>query len=318
MSWNFKPVASSKPVQRLKTRHKILIADDDMTFARRLSDYLWDHGFESKVTNLVSEAKDIVEFWAPDTIFVDMMLPETNALALFKFINTRNLKKKPKVIVMSKQALPQGVETMRKAGASHYLVKPFSLEDAFLALGIHQPPPQTPAPEPAPHVQIKELHLVNLFLRQAMLGVGEHSGLHNLMCMVNIKVKALRTSFIQCLDHQTAAVLAANDDENIQGRPLQIDKYPELREVRRTQRLVVIPNVRTSDILAPVQKTLSQTPFETILLFPVFRNKAFFGVMSVRMEQKSELEIHYAEKFGQVCSQIISLAIGTPGQSLVA
>lgn len=306
----------------LKTRHRILVADDDTPFARRLCDYLRDHGFEVRVSARISECKEIVEFWNPDTVFIDLLLPETNALSLFRFIQTRNLRTKPRLVVMSRQSTLEGIEQMRKAGAAHYLVKPFSLEDAFRAVNmggdeIMPPvsvPPVVALQTPVKSEAMKELHLLNLFLKQAMTPVDGEPNLHNLMRMMNIKVKAIRTSLVQCLNHETGIVLASNDDESVQGLPLNLLQYPEIQEVRRHLRTVIIPNVRTCDIMALVQEHLNLTPYETILLFPVFQFGTFFGVMSVRMEQKDPLELFYAEKFGNVCAQIISLAIATQGQ----
>ena len=129
--------------------------------------------------------------------------------------------------------------------------------------------------------------------------------------MISLKVHAARCSFIQCLNEDTGLVLASNDDENVQGLPIQLAQYPEIREVRRTRLPLIIPNIRTSDILAPVKSQLARTPFETLAVFPVFCRGQFYGVMSLRMDQKDKVEMFYIEKFGQVCSQIISLAIGT-------
>ncbi len=311
-------IAKRIDIHRDLCRHRVLIADDDTPFARRLSDYLWDHGYEARVTSRISEAKDIVEYWSPDTVFIDLFLPETNALALFKFINSKTLKKRPRVVVMSRQSMPQGIEQMRRAGAAEYLVKPFSLEDAFVAVAVapaEKPAAKAAAAELAPST-LRELQLINLFLKQATQGRDSSLKLYNLMRMMNLKVNAIRTSLIQCLDEKSGIVLASNDDENIQGLRLNLAQYPEIREVIRTERTVIIPNVRTSDILAPVAPRLENAPFETLVLFPIHREGQFFGVISVRMERKDPLEVFYAEKFGQVCAQIIPMAIGTPGQPL--
>jgi len=297
------------PVNR---RARVLIADDDTPFARRLSEYLWDHGYECKTASTISESKDIVEIWQPDSIFVDLMLPETNALSLCKFVTKQKLEKTPKIIVMSRQTLVQGIETMRRAGASHYLVKPFSLEDAVKAVET-SPLARVASPNATPGgASVRELHLLNLFLKQAMSGgIDLNSNLFNLMRMISLKVHAVRCSFIQCLNADTGLVLASNDNENVQGLPISLAQYPEVREVLRTLKPLLIQNIRTSDILAPVQAKLASMGFETMAVFPVFCRGELYGVMSLRMEHKDKTELYYVEKFGQVCSQIISLAIAT-------
>jgi CheY-like chemotaxis protein len=299
---------------RLKTKHRILIADGDGLFARRLSSYMWDHGFEAKVAYSVTEARELVQFWRPDTVFVDMLIPHGNALTLCKFINqAKQLKKVPRVVVMSKQRLQSNLEQMHRAGVADFLVKPFSMEDAFRVIQVEDKAPPEPKPvlvEAANKTSaIKELHLLHLFLKQVRLGQGDENGLHNLMRMINMKVKALRTSLIQCVDEHSGLVMASNDVENTQGLKLDMMNYPEIRQVRTTLHPLVIANVRTSDLMISVQHRLRQTPYETLVLLPIFKNQNFFGVLSLRMEQKDPLEIFYIEKFGQVCAQIISLAL---------
>lgn len=295
-------------------RHKVLVADDDPTFTRRLCEFLREHGFEVRHVTSVSDAKNAVEFWHPDSVFIDLMLPETNALSLFKFMQTRTLSKIPRVIVMSKQTLPQGIETMRRAGATDYLVKPFPFDEVFRVIDVGQIVEPARSSDERPGLahfggDLKELHLVGLLLKQAQQGGATPTSLYNLTRMVGLKVQALRCSLIRCIDENAGLVVASNDDENIQGLPLRLQNYPEIREVRKTGRPLVISNIRTSSLLAPVRGRLEKTPYESLAVFPLYRGGEFYGVLSLRMEQQDKVATEYTEKFGTVCSQIISLAI---------
>jgi len=94
------------------------------------------------------------------------------------------------------------------------------------------------------------------------------------------------------------------------GYLMQMSDYPEIAEVRRRLEPVVILNARTDQIMQSVHGKLAQTPYVTIVLFPVFRFNQFYGVLSLRMQQKHASDVVYIEKYGQVCSQIISMTIG--------
>lgn len=311
-SQGLKPASTAKrSVRTAEVRHRVLIADSDTQLARRLADHFWGQGIECRLAISISEAKEVIEYWQPDAVFVDLMLPETNALSLCRFVQTKTLKKIPQIIVMSKHTQPQGIETMRRAGASHYLVKPFSLEDAFMMIKPKAPPEAAEVPASPTEASVMELHLLNLFIQQATQGQGDQQRLYNLMRMISLKVHALRCSIIQITDEENGLVLASNDDENVQGLPLKLVQYPEVLEVYRTKKPLIIPNIATSDLLAPVRPLLQKTPFETIALFPVFRRGEFYAVMSMRMEQKQRGEIYYIDKFGRVVSQILSLALST-------
>ena len=307
---------------RLRTKRRVLIADDDTHFARRFAEFLWDHHYETKVVRTVSEAKDVVQFWRPDVIFCNLILPETNALSLVKFMQYRGFAKECRFIVMSKQALPQAVEQLRRVGVHSYLLKPFPLEDALdlaseqLADEITKTIAQTQTGTGTlvdegtnPHM-VRELHLINLMMKQAQAG-NSSLRLFNLMRMINLKVRGLRCSLIHYVNDDTAMVMAANDDENLRGFVLRMRDYPEIQEVRRRLEPVVILNSHTDDLMRSVQDKVSQTPYATIVLFPVFRFNQFYGVLSLRMQQRDPADMFYIEKYGQVCSQIISMTIGS-------
>jgi DNA-binding response OmpR family regulator len=308
-----------KKLPNLKMRRRILIADDDAHFARRFGEIMYDHGFEAKVVRTVSEAKNCVQFWNPEVVFVNFVLPETNAMSLVKFIQKNGYAKRTRVIVMSKQAMPQAVEHLRRAGVDNYLLKPFPLEDA-INLAADRPtaaelddktdeifPTEVePTPQPA---MVRELHLLNLLMKQAQSGESS-TRLFNLLRMINLKIRGLRSSLIRCINADTAEVMASNDDMKMSGYLLQMRDYPEIAEVRRRKEPVVIMNARTDQIMQSVHGKLAQTPYVTIVLFPVFRFNQFYGVLSLRMQQKDTSDVVYIEKYGQVCSQIISMTIG--------
>lgn len=291
-----------------KVKQRVLVADHDLMFARRMVDYLWDHGFEARAVQSMPEARAHVRDWRPQTVFVALNFSDLGAISLMRYINSDLVRIKPVVTVMAKPQMKSGLDEVKREGAKYSLLKPFSLEDV---LKIVNAPAQNAEHKFSDGDPVKELHLLNLILRQAIQ--SEQPGrLFNLMRMINIKVKAVRTSLIECRDDKSGVVVASNDDENIGGHRLSLDKYPEIMAVRRTGKPLIISNIRTSDIMAPVQGLLAQAPYETIVLFPIHRMGKFYGVISLRMEQKDPVEMCYIEKFGQVCAHIMALSIAYP------
>jgi CheY-like chemotaxis protein len=315
---------------RAQLRRRILIADDDSTLARAVSDFFTGKGFDCRITFTVGTARDVIEFWHPEVIFTDLMLPHTNAISLLKYVNSKPLLIKPRVIVMSRQSLAEGIEAVKRAGASGYLIKPFSFEDALrmvdptLMPKVIVPPGPAPLPvapddpremlDPTTKVLLKELHLVNLFLKQALDMRQPSNNLFNLMKMVSLKVKAVRCSFIRCLNEETGIVMASNDDASVSGLPIQLRNYPEIQEVRRTMQVLLIPNVRSSELMAPVREAMIKLKFDTIAVFPIFINGRFFGVTSLRMEQREPVDMFYIDHFGQLAAQVLSLTLANESE----
>jgi len=304
---------------RPKLKQRILIADQDIIFARRLADYLWDHGYEARAVQTVIEARGFLRDWRPQTMFLSINFNDSGAMSLMRFVNSDVVRVKPLVTIMSKQNLPTPFEELRREGAKLSLLKPFPLEAVIRIIESTAQQPVMAEPTVL-HVAnpVRELHMLNLILKQAMQGEGQ-GRMFNLLRMINMKANAIRSTLFECAEPgKTAAIVASNDDENIGGKTVLLAKYPEIQRVLTTKRPLIIPNVRTSDILAPVQDKLAGTPFETFMLFPVTRLGKFYGVLSLRMEQKDPVQMSYIEKFGQVCAQILALSITHPEQTALS
>jgi hypothetical protein len=132
----------------------------------------------------------------------------------------------------------------------------------------------------------------------------------NLMRMINTKTNALRSSLIHCHSETIGYVIASNDNEKIKGLKLNLLNYPEIGEVRQRKKTLVVADVRTSDLMADVRDRINQTPFETIVVFPIEQNGEFYGVLNLRMKQKSPIELSFIETLGVSCAQLISLSSG--------
>jgi DNA-binding response OmpR family regulator len=113
--------------------NRILIAEDDACIARQISDYMKSLGFECRMARTISEAANIIELWQPHSILIDLMLPESNAVSLCRFVRSKPLKVQPTIVVMSGFAQTQAIESVRRAGADHFLAKPLNWDELFWA-----------------------------------------------------------------------------------------------------------------------------------------------------------------------------------------
>lgn len=301
---------------------RLLIAEDDTTLARALADYFTAEGFSCRICYTVDTAKEVLQFWQPDFMIVELLLPHSNGLILLKQIQSKAPASRPRVIVTSKNGVKSGVETVKRAGADGFLVKPFKFREVHAlidpdwaraqvkAFNLTKKVEKTTGPaDPVTQAMINELNLINLFLKQATDPRAPSENLFNLMRMVSLKVRAIRCSFVRCLNADTGIVLASNDDRSVRGLTISLTNYPEIREVMRTSQALLIPQVRSSALMAPVRSLLLEARFETLAVFPIFLEGRFFGVTSVRMAERDPSELIYIDRFGQVAAQIISISI---------
>ena len=289
-----------------QNRKKVLVCDLDGSLARRIADHLWKLGMDARITQSASEARDLVEFWRPHVVLMDL----NNALTLFRFLEQRKMPLLPSVIVSSRRPTLQVVERLKAAGVRSFLEKPFTLDQAVerIRLLVEDRIVEPSSGDPIA-LKTQELQLLNIFLKQATDHRGDSNSLHNLMRMMSIRTGAVRASIIQCKNLRQGTVLASNDDSLVHGFELDLDKYPEIRAVIREQKPKYISDVESYPLLSPILHNLQKNSYQAIALFPLWKEGHFFGVMSLRLKRKSDSEATYVQNLGNLCSRIISLTL---------
>lgn len=104
------------------SKNKILIVDDDVTFALMLKTWLVKKGFEADSVSSVNAAKSKIKESGYSLILTDMRLPDSDGIALLQWISGNN--KQIPVIVMTNFAEIQNAVNSMKLGAFDYLSKP--------------------------------------------------------------------------------------------------------------------------------------------------------------------------------------------------
>ena len=104
-------------------RTRVLVVDDDPQTLRYVRDSLSDAGYDPVVTGDPEQVASLMEREKPALVLLDMMLPGTDGIALME--NIPELVEVP-VIFLSAYGRDQIIARALQAGATDYVVKPFS------------------------------------------------------------------------------------------------------------------------------------------------------------------------------------------------
>ena len=111
----------------------VLIADDNKEFCSILNDYLLNQR-DIVVTGIAKdgiEALDLIQEKEPDLVILDIIMPHLDGLGVLEKLNNMNLKKMPRVIILSAVGQDKITQKAIKLGADYYVVKPFDM-DVFI------------------------------------------------------------------------------------------------------------------------------------------------------------------------------------------
>ncbi|NDW13858.1 sigma-54-dependent Fis family transcriptional regulator [Bacteroides sp. 214] len=106
---------------------RILIVEDDLTFALMLQTWLGKKGFMVATVSSVLHAKKNIEQEKPDLILSDLRLPDEDGISLLKWIKKQQLQ--TPFIMMTSYADIQTAVTAIKLGANDYIAKPVNPDE---------------------------------------------------------------------------------------------------------------------------------------------------------------------------------------------
>ena len=108
----------------------VLIADDNKEFCSILNDYLLNQR-DIVVTAMAKdglEALELIEEKQPDLVVLDIIMPHLDGLGVLERLNSMNLQKAPRVIVLSAVGQDKITQRAITLGADYYVVKPFDMD----------------------------------------------------------------------------------------------------------------------------------------------------------------------------------------------
>ena len=121
---------------------RILIIDDDITFALMLKTWLSKKGFRTETAASVAAARTALAEGGFSLVLSDMRLPDEDGIALLQWMSGQHME--IPVIVMTSYAEIQNAVRCMKLGARDYVAKPVNPDELLKkireALGLPFPP----------------------------------------------------------------------------------------------------------------------------------------------------------------------------------
>jgi two-component system, cell cycle response regulator len=129
-----KPFGNSSP---LKSRDRILIAEDDPLFRRIFLGWLQKWGYEVVAVDDGNKAWEALRQGdAPDLLVFDWMMPGIDGPELCRRIRILERSPQPYILMVTSKDAKQDIVSGLEAGADDYLTKPFDVGELRARLGV--------------------------------------------------------------------------------------------------------------------------------------------------------------------------------------
>lgn len=108
---------------------RILIVDDEPSLLRVLQVNLELEGYETMLAGDGGTAIQRIRSEEPDLVLLDVMMPVMDGWEVLSSVSESNLRKRPRIIIMTAKAGAHDLLKGLQLGADQYVTKPFEVED---------------------------------------------------------------------------------------------------------------------------------------------------------------------------------------------
>lgn len=292
---------------------RVLIADGDNTLTTRMSQYLRESGFVVKVmSNSHLLHKTLLE-WRPQFLFIDLLFPGCYAQNCLQFLKDRKLlgENGISVVVMSNHNAELNVRNCLIAGADDFVVKPLKLIELLqrLALLVQSRRYDFSALLSQSEQEIKNyFQMIDLLVRASNQSKEPSTLRFELIQMLAIALKAVRISIVLASeDKKNIKVVRSSDDSSLQSLALDLQKYPEIQYVLRTEKPLFIESLEKDQTMAFVKQEVKSIQFDSMMVLPLYHSNQLLGCLSIRMPKDCKQLSYYDMKIADIGSQLIAM-----------
>lgn len=265
----------------------ILVIDDDATTRKILEGVLRKAGLEAVTAATAEEGLAYAFESPPSLVLLDLVMPGKDGFEVLRALRNDPRTEDVAVVVLTALAGEQDIAKAFDAGADDFLQKPF--KESELMARIRG---QVRLGSYVNEIRRKEADArVMLELTQALASsLDFREILFTVVRRIAEVVQVDRCSIVLVRDAgDIGYVVATSDEEAVQNLPIELAKYPEIREVLRTRAPVSIEDAHTHPLLDEVREGLSGSPFASLILFPIVYEERTMGVLFLRAARRAPL-----------------------------
>jgi PAS domain S-box-containing protein len=279
----------------------ILVVDDDEAGRRVLVDALSAAGLTCVGVASGTEALAFIALGeVPALILLDLVMPEPDGFQTLRILRARSALHDVPVVVMTSLDGDDEVTRAFALGGDDFVRKPVRARELVariqgqLRLREYVEALAQRGRDTKAILEITQTLASSLDIREV---------LYTVVRRIAELLVVERCSIVLAQDERNVGyVVASSDDEKLRDHPLDLAKYPEIREVMGTSEPLVIRDVHTHKLLDVVRPSLPVPGFCSFAIVPIVVEKKPLGVLFLRAREVRCFDEHDLSVLAMVAS----------------
>lgn len=271
-------------------QYKILIVEDKFSNSEALRGFFFKQGFDvAYALNAKLALKHAVEK-KPNIVIMNLLSDGLNAVEFCEKLSKMDPDTPAKVLVTSDLKTRDNILKAIEAGASDYILMPYKQDDLLNRVKYHLRNVKVIESNELTNVLHDErIEVVFNVLNCLSEGLTPHKTLFKITKHSDKVMTVKRCNIIAGSNlSDVGFVAAASDDPDFEGFKVDLDRYPEVRQVLNTGNVVVIDDIGNDPIMKDIKKEFKNIDFNSILVCPIRFKKQIIGVLAIRAAEETK------------------------------
>jgi PAS domain S-box-containing protein len=276
----------------------VLVVDDDAVSRHVLCQALVTADLPYVAVGSGTEALQKIDQIRPALVLLDLVMPPPDGYQVLRILRSRPETRDVPVVVLT--ALDADTEIARafESGADDFVRKPFRAVE-LVARIRGQLRLRTAMDE----LERKERDAkIVLEVTQALASNLDFRGI--LFTVVKRIAEVARVDRVSIVlvreDADVGYVVAASDDESLRDLPIELSKYPEIKQVLKSGEVLVIRDAATHPLLEIVRHDTQAKAYSSLAIVPIMYEGRPMGVIFLRARQT----VPFAERELGLCRTV--------------
>jgi PAS domain S-box-containing protein len=281
---------SGKVPRPLAAEPSILVVDDDAVSRHVLAQTLADAGLSAITLDSAAAAIAWLETHSPRALLLDLAMQPRDGYAVLVHVRGSERLRGLPVLVLTGLDSDQEISDVFAWGADDYVHKPF--RPAELVARIRG---QLRMSEYADRLRMRERdqRIVQELTQTLASTLDIREILFTVVQRVADLARVDRCSIVLFGESgEVGYVIATSDDPRLRDLPIDLAKYPEIREVLSTGKNLVIGDAEHHPLLEVVRKDEPARGFNSLALVPIIHEHGAMGVLFLRARARTDFLDH--------------------------
>jgi DNA-binding response OmpR family regulator len=269
------------------SKRRVLICDNNKQKFIEVIDALREADIEVIQLDDKPQIVSTATKFQPDLILINLFMSSGNTLGLIKDVKTATERQGTKIIVLTAHQSKENIMECIKAGASDFVVEPFVARQLLQRIKYQLQDREAYSPDDLraePTQVLAGFQLVYDCLRLLSEIRETNRSIFEVLKRVGDLSQSPRVNLILAdVPLNTAVVIASSDDPKIENLEVDLEKYPEVREVVLKGSIVYIKDITQNPLTKDIKAQLKNIDMTSLLVFPIRHRQETLGTLAIRL-----------------------------------